>query len=258
MNIKIGKARVSDVTRTNPITKKDFKVTQVCVTIENTGSAKETLEIDIKARARKYGSTRKVFEVVCRKKKVTVGPRIDLGQVSANGYLLVCCDVPNAVAATVFNFGGDYIVAVGRKRGTDGDVSDIITTKPIALPTRVSMESGSRLRYSDVVGTGFEDAAGFTFEVAADLPTGWRFEFPDPMPMHDNPGFVPFNIEARPGAIEGETATLVLRTFMPGPEDSPLLIEEGNFQFTVGKTPDCCACGCDTTDSDAAGDAGMG
>jgi hypothetical protein len=180
---------------------------------------------------------------------VTIDPRRNLSLGSCNGYKEICCDVPDNIAADVENFGGDYLVAVGRTRGSDGDVSDTITTAPISLPTRVSMISGQRLRYSDLVGVGFEDAEELTFDFACDLPPGWQLRFMDSPPASDYPAAVFFEVEARPGAYEGERATLIARTYMQGPEEAPLMVEESSFQFIVSSQSACCACGHDSDQS---------
>jgi hypothetical protein len=144
------------------------------------------------------------------------------------------------------------VVTAGGKRDGSGDLTDTIDVESASLPTRVSMVPGQRLRYSDILGIGFENAEGLSFDAASDLPPGWCLEFADKLSTYGEAGFMPFQVEARPGALEGETATLVLRAFMTRPDDSRLLIEESVFQFTVGSQPVCCSC----QDDGAATDAG--
>ncbi|MEW6211437.1 MAG: hypothetical protein AB1631_23935 [Acidobacteriota bacterium] len=246
MAINIVSKSVKTIKQRDPKTGREFFVTQVCFALENTETTKEVVEIDIKARAKRSKfEARKVIGVVCRRNNVTIDPRKNLPLGSCNGYKEICCDVPDDIAADVENFGGDYVVAVGRTRGSDGDVSDTITTAPVSLPTRVSMISGQRLRYSDLVGVGFEETGELTFDFACDFPPGWQLRFMDSTPANDYPTAVLFEVDARPGAYEGEMATLIVRTYMQGREDVQLMVEESSFQFIVGSQPACCACGGD-------------
>jgi hypothetical protein len=250
MAINIVSKSVNTIKRRDPVTGREFFVTQVCFTLENTETNKEVVEIDIKARAKRAkDEVRKVIDVVCRRNNVTIDPRKNLPLGSCNGYKEICCDVPDNIAASVERLGGDYVVAVGRTRGSDGDVSDTIDIAPISLPTRVSIISGQRLRYSDLVGVGFEEAEELTFDFACDLPPGWQLRFMDSPPASDYPAAILFDVEARPGAYEGETATLIVRTYMQGREDVRLMVEESSFQFTVGSQPACCVCGSDSDQS---------
>ncbi len=250
MAINISSKSVETTKRRDPVTGRVFFVTQVCVEFENTETTTEVVEIDIKARAKRSKfEARKVIDVVCRKNNVTIDPRKNLPLGFCNGYKKICCDVPDNIAADVENFGGDYVVVVGRTRGGDGDVSDIITTAPISLPTRVSIGPGQRLRYSDIVGVGLEEVEELAFDFACDLPPGWQLRFMDSPPANDYPAAILFEVEARPGAYEGEMATLIVRTYRQGREDVRLMVEESSFQFAVGSQPACCVCSGDQDQS---------
>lgn len=247
MSVKIESVTTKIVKRTIKGLKKPKEVRVVCIVLSNDGNKAETVEIDVNARGNTVKrTTLQIFATFCRQKKIKVGPKKDDGPIPMNGSKEVCCDVPGDIASDLELLGGDFLVTVGGKRDKDGDV-EVGDLKTLPFPKTVKTESGSKIRYSQIVGVGAKDSDKLTFEGAYDFPPGWDVKFDRELPKGDYPGIITFEVESRPGADDGETARLVLKT-MKETEEGLQVIEDNVLDFVVGSSSNEGSCCCKDPD----------